>query len=361
MDIGFADRVDPVERLVLKLPPAGAAIFPTYDFVAQARVQEAVAAAGIPAPAPVQVEHDPRWLGRPFLVMPAVAGHIIDELPLQDRWLTRAEPGLNATVHGHYVDLVADINRIDWRAAGLADVVARRDNAAEIDHWRRYLAWCAEGQAPVAVLGEALDWCASHPPASEPPESLLWGDVRLGNVIFDEARTPVAVLDWEMASIGAAEHDLAWLLSLEDIPRQLLGRTVDGFLDHDDAVARYEDRLGRPVQDLEWYEMLALVRSTAILTRIAHLDEPGRSTGPVPAGRPSGRGHPGRPALRGGPVTDVACVGVARAARDGGGAGARPRRRSEPGPAVRGPALELGRGRDRDGGPGAVPRGPAAR
>jgi aminoglycoside phosphotransferase (APT) family kinase protein len=273
VDIRFADRDEHIERLVLKLPPAGPAIFPTYDFVAQARVQEAVAAAGIPAPVPVQVEHDPGWLGRPFLVMPAIAGHIVDELPLQDHWLTRAEPELSAVVHRHYIDLVADVNRIDWRAAGLGDVLAWRDNSGEIDHWRRYLGWYAEGDQPVALLGEALDWCANHQPASEPPASLLWGDVRLGNVIFDEARTPVAVLDWEMASIGAAEHDLAWLLALEDIPRELLGRSVTGFFDHDAVVARYQARLGRPVQDLHWYEILALVRSTAILTRIAHLDE----------------------------------------------------------------------------------------
>jgi aminoglycoside phosphotransferase (APT) family kinase protein len=273
VDIRRDGRDERVERLVLKLPPAGPAIFPTYDFVAQARVQEAVAAAGIPAPVPVQVEHDPRWLGSSFLVMPAIAGHIVAELPLQDHWLTRAEPELSAAVHGHYVDLVADVNRIDWRAAGLADALAQRDDAAEIEHWRRYLAWYADGEQPVALLEEGLDWCASHQPASEPPASLLWGDVRLGNVIFDEDRTPTAVLDWEMASIGAAEHDLAWLLSLEDIPRELLGRTVPGFLDHDAVVARYESRLGRPVRDLEWYEILALVRSTAILTRIAHLDE----------------------------------------------------------------------------------------
>ncbi len=276
-----------VERLVLKLPPSGRAIFPTYDFPSQARVQEAVARAGVPAPEPVQVELDPRWLGTSFLVMPAIAGHIIDELPLQDHWLTRAEAGLNASVHGAYVDLVADINRIDWRAAGLADVVAQRDNAAEIEHWHRYLGWYAEGDEPVALLGEALDWCASHQPASEPAPSLLWGDVRLGNVIFDEARTPVAVLDWEMASIGAAEHDLAWLLSLEDIPRELLGRAVPGFFDHDGVVARYEARLGRGVQDLEWYEILALVRSAAILTRIAHLDElAGRPVMFAPADHP---------------------------------------------------------------------------
>ncbi len=268
------------ERLVLKLPPAGDAIFPTYDFVAQGRVQDAVAAAGIPAPTPVRVELDETWMGTPFLVMPAVAGHIVGELPLFDRWLTDADADANARVHGCYLDAVADINRVDWRAAGLDRVLPARDNAAELAHWRRYLDWCAGEGEPWPTLVEALDWCAAHQPAGGPAPGLCWGDVRLGNVIFDDNRTPVAVLDWEMASIGAAEHDLAWLLTLEAIPRELLGRTVPGFLTHDEAVARYQARLGRPVIDLDWYEILALVRSSAILTRIAQLD--GRAGRPVP-------------------------------------------------------------------------------
>ena len=122
-------------------------------------------------------------------------------------------------------------------------------------------------------LVEALDWCVAHRPASEPEASLLWGDVRLGNVIFDEDRAPVAVLDWEMATIGAAEHDLAWTRTLEATQDELFGRTVPGFFDHDAAVARYEARLGRPVQDFDWYEIFAMVRSTAIMTRVAHLRE----------------------------------------------------------------------------------------
>jgi aminoglycoside phosphotransferase (APT) family kinase protein len=81
----------------------------------------------------------------------------------------------------------------------------------------------------------------------------------------------VAVLDWEMAAIGAAEHDLAWALTLEAIQAELFQRTVPGFLDHDAAVARYEGRLGRSVQDLDWYEIFAIVRSTAVMTRLAHL------------------------------------------------------------------------------------------
>lgn len=262
-----------VERLALKLPPTGTGIFPTYDFTLQAAVQSAAAAAGVPVPVPVQNESDTRWLGVPFLVMPAIPGHIIDDVPVRDPWLTEVEPELNTAVHGSYFDVLADIHRVDWRAAGLEHVVPMRDNAAEIAYWRGYLAWFADGARLAPTLLEALDWCGRHQPASEPTPSLLWGDVRLGNVIFDETRAPIAVLDWEMASIGAAEHDLGWALALEATQQELLRRTVPGFLERRDAVARYEARLGRRSQDLAWYETLAMVRSTAIMTKVAHLQE----------------------------------------------------------------------------------------
>jgi len=174
-------------------------------------------------------------------------------------------------VHGHFLDTIADIHRIDWRAHGLGEVVPARDNTAEIARWRDYLGWYGGGDVLVPALVDALDWCGSHRPEAEAEASLLWGDVRLGNVIFDEVGTPVAVLDWEMATIGAAEHDLAWTLILDAIQAELLGRRVAGFLDHDAAVARFEARQGRQVRDLGWYEIFAMVRSTAIMTRIAHL------------------------------------------------------------------------------------------
>jgi aminoglycoside phosphotransferase (APT) family kinase protein len=260
-------------RLVLRLPPPVTGIFPTYDLTLQARAQEAAAAGGVPTAVPVQVETDPQWLGTEFLVMPAVAGHIPGQAPTRDHWIIKVPESLQTTMYENYLDVIAAINRIDWTAGHLADVVPGRDNSAELAYWRGYLRWYADGTVLVPALVDALDWCVANRPASEPAPSLLWGDVRLGNVIFDEARAPLAVLDWEMATIGAAEHDLAWHLTLEATQTELFRRTVPGFLDHDAAVARYERKLGRRVEDLEWYEIFALVRSTAIMTRVAHLHE----------------------------------------------------------------------------------------
>ena len=151
-----------------------------------------------------------------------------------------------------------------WRTGGLAN---------ELEWWERYLGWATDGRPP-AALADALAWCRSHRPADEPPSGLLWGDVRLGNVIWDDvALRPRAVLDWDMAIVGPAEMDVAWFLALEQVGADLTGLTVPGFGSHDDAVRRVEGAIGRPLGDLPWYEVFALVRASAVSTRIAVLFE----------------------------------------------------------------------------------------
>jgi aminoglycoside phosphotransferase (APT) family kinase protein len=98
--------------------------------------------------------------------------------------------------------------------------------------------------------------------------------VRLGNVIFDPATCrPRAVLDWDMASVGPAEMDLAWFLGLERLQAEVTGMTVAGFGDRDEAIARAEERAGRPMRDLDWHETFALARAAAVATRLAVLFE----------------------------------------------------------------------------------------
>ena len=97
-----------------------------------------------------------------------------------------------------------------------------------------------------AALMEVVAWCREHAPADEPPTGLLWGDVRLGNVVFDEtSATPRAILDWDMASAGPIEMDLAWHLALETVQTDLTGMVVPGFGTRDETIA-HADRSTRP-------------------------------------------------------------------------------------------------------------------
>ena len=250
--------------VVVRLPPLEAT-FPGYELAPQAAVQNALAASGVPAPAPSVTVSDPAWIGAPFLVMPLVRGDIAGPAPVFDDYVTAATAVLQRRMHDGLIDTVVAVHAVDWRAAGLGEVLPGTTVGAALDRWTAYVDWSSDGE-PLPALAEALSWCAARVPCETEPV-LLWGDVRLGNLVFDEERQVRAVLDWDLASIGPAEMDLGWHFGLEYMMEALFGRRVEGFPQRDETVARYEKASGRAVSDLEWHEVFALVRALAINDR----------------------------------------------------------------------------------------------
>jgi aminoglycoside phosphotransferase (APT) family kinase protein len=271
------------ERLVVRLPPEGEALFPSYDLAMEVEVQHAVAGNGVPVPAPIVHERDRSWLGSPFLVMPRIAGHDPGELPVADDWIKAATTEQQRALHERYLDVLARIHTTPWRATDVEGALRGSDGslADELDRWDDLVAWAFDGSPPAAIV-DAFAWCRRNCPADEPPASILWGDVRLGNVIFDDDHVPVAVLDWEMASIGPAEMDLAWYTALEGMTEHFFGQRVPGFLRHDEIVARHERALGRSLVDLRWYELFAMARSATLNLRADLLEARRRGKEPRP-------------------------------------------------------------------------------
>jgi aminoglycoside phosphotransferase (APT) family kinase protein len=268
-------------ELVLRRAPSGATLFRTYDLGMQAAVQDAVRAAGVPVPAFALHEPDPSWLGAPFLLMPRVPGHVPGELAALDPWVARRAPADQRRLQAGFLDAVAAVHDTPWEGTALAGRLRGADGtlADEIDWWDELMEWSFDG-APPADLVDALRWCRDHRPHPEPPRSLLWGDVRLGNVVFGDDLAPRAVLDWEMASIGPAESDLAWCTALDEMGAHFVEATVPGFLDRDGVVARHAAALGRPLVAFRWFELFALCQAAALNLRRSALAA-------VRAGRPA--------------------------------------------------------------------------
>jgi aminoglycoside phosphotransferase (APT) family kinase protein len=278
VDLAWPDDAGEARReLVVRLAPPMVGTFRDYDLSQQTIAQTAAAAAGVAVASPELVA-DARWLGVPFIVMPRVRGNIIGEVTAFDPWLMSLSEPQRAQVHQAFVGAVAATHRADLSDAAGVPV---RNNEAELDFWADYLDW-SSGGAPLPGLVAALEWCRAHRPARESAPVLLWGDVRFGNVIFGDDLTPRAVLDWDMASIGAPEHDVAWFTMLESTMRTLLGQSLAGFPDRDGTIAQYEALSGRTLHDVEWYETLALVRSTSIMTRIGYLHRDAGLPSPLP-------------------------------------------------------------------------------
>ncbi len=263
----WTDELGPhLDRLVVRLAPRGPGTFADYDLCPQWQAQMAAALVGVPVADPV-LETDTGWIGEPFIVMPRVDGHVIGPLAHLDPWLSSLTTAGRTRVYDGILAVMADVHRADPE---VAPDVPRRDNGDELAHWEEFLSWSTHGH-PVPTLVEALAWCTRHRPDEEPPGALLWGDVRLENAVFDDGASPLAVLDWDMTTVGAPEHDVAWFTSLDLTQHRLFGERADGFLDRDATVARFEELSGRGLRDLAWYETLAMVRSAAIMTRISIL------------------------------------------------------------------------------------------
>jgi len=265
------------QRLVVRLEPGEPRIFPHYDLRAQFRVMQILREHGeIPVPRVLGFEPSPRLLGRRFYVMERVEGRVPgDSPPFQlSGWLHDAEAEEQAVAQESLIEVLARLHRLDWRKLGLSFLDRREHGALGLDqefgYWRHYLDWASRAH-PLPVLEAAYQWCLEHRPRRPPPPVLNWGDARFGNVLYGDDFRPVAILDWEMALLGPAELDLGWLLFLHETALLWLP-DLPGFRPHGEVVERYQQLLGRELQDLSFYEVWAGFRAAAIRAQIVSRD-----------------------------------------------------------------------------------------
>lgn len=261
-------------RFVVRVKPTAYAIFPEYDLHRQYRTMEVLAPSGIPVPRMRWYEEDASILGQPFYVMDRVDGVIPSDHPpfTTGGWLFDATPEQQHGLARSALAVLADLHRLDWRALGF-DFLARPEYGAtpfeqQLGYYTMMLRWAAAGRA-MPVVDAALEWLQANRPTDEPAPSLTWGDARIGNMIFRDFR-PVAVLDWEMVTLGPGEVDLAWWLVLDRYHTEGVGASpLPGFPSRDEVVAQWEEAMGRRARDLLYYEVWGAFRFALVLIRIA--------------------------------------------------------------------------------------------
>jgi aminoglycoside phosphotransferase (APT) family kinase protein len=247
-------------RLVLRRPPRPPLPPSAHDMLREARVQRALEAVGAPVPHIVAVCEDESLLGVPFYLMDWLDGRVVtDALP-------DAVDGRD--VGDVVVGALAEIHAVDWHAAGL-EGFGRPDGYLErqLRRWSGLWEVNATRELPeVAGLGERL---AAHVPDS-PPATIVHGDYRLGNVMLarDAPARVLAVLDWELSTIGDPLADLGYLVATwsdESSPPTALQLSpvtrAPGFPTRGDLAEHYAELTGRALDVLPWYEALALWKS----------------------------------------------------------------------------------------------------
>jgi aminoglycoside phosphotransferase (APT) family kinase protein len=263
-------------RLVVRVAPTKHLLFLDAAFSTQYRVMRTLADArgAIPLPTLGWFEEDPQYLGVPFFSMDHVDGKVpADNLPYtMEGWVIEATPEQQQTMWWSGIDALAAVHRTDWRALGLEWLVGTETPgiAQQMGYYRRFLDWAGPG-VHVPVLESTWQWLVDHQPTETGDVVLSWGDSRIGNMIWQDFEC-AAVIDWEMASLGQPELDLGWWLYFDRQFSDGLGvPRPRGFGSHEDTIARYSELMGRPMQDIFFYEVFSGFRFAVVMMRLSDL------------------------------------------------------------------------------------------
>jgi aminoglycoside phosphotransferase (APT) family kinase protein len=256
------------ESLVLRRPPRGPLPPSAHDVLREARLLSALEPLGFRVPAVLATCEDIAVIGAPFYVMPFVAGHVLAAtLPAE-----LGAPGAPAQIGEELVDCLVDLHAIDVEAAGLGDF-GRPDSYLQRQIKRFGGLLELNATRPLPDLERVAEWLAANVPSS-PGATVVHGDYRLGNVMFAPSSPHlVAVLDWEMATIGDPLADVGYMTAMwaeADDPANPVGNLSEvtrlpGFPSRDALAERYVAATGLSLDALPWYQVLALWKAAIFL------------------------------------------------------------------------------------------------
>jgi aminoglycoside phosphotransferase (APT) family kinase protein len=249
---GLTYRVETSEApLVVKSVPENQKAVGRHDMLRQARIISALAPTNVPVPALVATDDtEPAWFA-----MQLVGGESLE--PVLDD--PAVQPSLAAARMLRAAEILPALHDVPLDKVPVdAEALSPRD---ELARWARTMAAVPPHLVPHADrLHQRL--ADSVPPAVE--ATLVHGDYRLGNLICDGTE-PVALIDWEIWSVGDPRVELGWFLVFADganFPG--VGREVEGLPTPGELVERYAAD-GRPVDDLAWFDALGRYKMAAIM------------------------------------------------------------------------------------------------
>ena len=261
-------------RLVARIRPTGYAVFPEYDMSLQYKCMQLVAdQTDVPVPPLLGYEADEAILGQPFYVMERVEGRVPSDSPpyVEEGWVLDASPADQERLYRSSLEALAGIATIVADKAPFLDRSAYGPPglAQQVAYYEMAFAWALKGRSsPIAEA--ATTWLHEHLPPDPPPNVVNWGDSRPGNMMYDDSFRPAAVLDWEMAALGPAEVDLGyWLMMMDYHPSASGVPPLVGFLGREETIDLYGELIGRPLRDVEVYEMFAWYRFAMVLIRVS--------------------------------------------------------------------------------------------
>jgi aminoglycoside phosphotransferase (APT) family kinase protein len=255
---------------VLRRPPLGHVLPTAHDMAREHTVLAALAGTAVPVPRTLAFCDDHAVNDAPFYVMEKVDGVIL-RTPSELAQISEEEARRCSEC---LVDVLVEIHAVDYRAVGLIEW-GHPDGYLERQVRRWGEQWERSKSRDVPAIEELARRLRAARPVSPPP-TIVHGDYRLDNTMLapDDPGRIVAVLDWEMATLGDPLSDLGlflvyWGRDQVTFAGANPSTTPEaGFLSRDAVAQRYAEASGRDISQIDFYEMLASYKLAIILEGI---------------------------------------------------------------------------------------------
>jgi aminoglycoside phosphotransferase (APT) family kinase protein len=253
-------------RFVLRRPPLGHVLASAHDMGREHRILAGLRQSAVPVPPVVGYCEDLSINEAPFYVMRFVDGHVLRDRPASEAALDEAARGAASK---SIVDTMAAIHAVDLDAAGLVDL-GRHEGYIQRQLKRWYGQW---NQGKTREL-DAVDRVHDALLQRIPPQgatTIVHGDYRLDNCMVDDRGTVIAVLDWEICTLGDPLADLGLLQVYWTGPGDAdsawtgTATTAPGFWDRRQLAERYAEVSGRSIEQLDFYVAFAYWKLACIL------------------------------------------------------------------------------------------------
>jgi aminoglycoside phosphotransferase (APT) family kinase protein len=264
---------------VLRRPPLGHVLPTAHDMVREYRVQRALAGTGVPVPVPLALCEDAGVVGAPFYVMDRVAGVVLRT----DADTAELTPDEGRRCCDALVRTLVAIHAVDHEAVGLGGF-GHPDGylARQVRRWGQQ--WERSATRDLPAVGELRRRLEAAVPVSGPP-TIVHGDYRLDNLMLapDDPGRVLAVLDWEMATLGDPLADLGLLLVYWSEPGAP-GRAIRqpggaGFMTRAQVADAYARASGRGLDALDFYVMLGGYKLAIVMEGIHARFKAGQTVG----------------------------------------------------------------------------------
>lgn len=252
----------PDARYVLRKKPPGVLLPSAHAVDREYRVQHALAETNVPVPRMRLLCEDAGVIGTMFYVMDHVEGRVFT-----DPALPGLDPAARGAMYAEMARVLGTLHRVDYHVVGLESFGKPQGYLArQIARWSRQY---AESHVDAgAAMARVIEWLPAHLPQDD-ETAIAHGDYRLGNLVFHPTKPQVvAVLDWELSTLGHPLADLAYNILPRRLPPEatgMVGREPPGLPTEAEYVAAYCRAAGRSAPpDLDVFVVFALFRWAAI-------------------------------------------------------------------------------------------------